>query len=106
MVELFVIILICRLMVFIVWKKKEEEDKFMCLRIVVVGDVNIMWFFLVRWYFFGFKIRYEYYCWFIILNFKCKLLIFVSKLMNCIVKVIFEFCFLGVFIYFVVCIII
>lgn len=45
MVELFVIILICRLIFWGLWFllfEKKKEDKFMCLRIVVVGDVNIM----------------------------------------------------------------
>lgn len=106
MVELPATTLICRSMVFIVWKKKEEEDKFTRLRIVVAGDANIMWFSSARWHFFGFKIRHEHYCRLITSNFKCKLLILVSKPMNCIAKVILEFRSLRVSIHFVVCTII
>lgn len=40
----FVVILICRLIFWGLWFLlfEKKEDKFMCLRIVVVGDVNIM----------------------------------------------------------------
>lgn len=85
---------------------EKKEDKFTRLRIVVARDANIMWFSSARWHFFGFKKRHEHYCRLITSNFKGKLLILVSKPMNCIAKVILEFRSLGVSIHFVVCTII
>lgn len=109
MVELPAITLICRSIFRGPWSssfEKKKEDKFTRLRIVVARDANIMWFSSARWHFFGFKIRHEHYCRLITSNFKCKLLILVSKPMNCIAKVILEFRSLGVSIHFVVCTII
>lgn len=109
MVELPAITLICRSIFRGPWSssfKKKKEDKFTGLRIVVARDANIMWFSSARWHFFGFKIRHEHYCRLITSNFKCKLLILVSKPMKCIAKVILEFRSLRVSIHFVVCTII
>lgn len=102
------VILICRSIFRGPWSSsfEKKEDKFTGLRIVVARDANIMWFSSARWHFFGFKIRHEHYCRLITSNFKCKLLILVSKPMKCIAKVILEFRSLRVSIHFVVCTII